>query len=77
MYLKKNKYKTTWRTKEPKVNAIYIGWLYMTWLVHSVRRLVDTKRVIRIRISKNRQHNYQKKKYKKDKQRSTKHYTEN
>jgi predicted HicB family RNase H-like nuclease len=33
--------------------------------------------VITIRISKNIQHNYQKKKYKKDKQRSTKHYTVN
>ena len=34
----------------------------------------DTKGVIRIRISKkNRQHNGQRKKYKKDKQRSTKH----
>ena len=34
----------------------------------------DTKGVIRIRISKkNRQHNGQKKKLKKDKQRSTKH----
>ena len=32
----------------------------------------DTKWVIRIRISKNRQHNGQKKKGKKDKQRSTK-----
>jgi len=35
---------------------------------------VDTKRLIRIRISKkNRQHNGQKKKVQKDKQRSTKH----
>jgi hypothetical protein len=33
----------------------------------------DTKRVIKIRISKNRQHNGQKKKVQKDKQRSTKH----
>jgi hypothetical protein len=34
----------------------------------------DTKGVIRIRISKkNRQHNCQKKRYKKDKKRSTKH----
>ena len=34
----------------------------------------DNKGVIRIRISKDRHHNGQKKK---DKQRSTKHYTEN
>jgi hypothetical protein len=33
----------------------------------------DTKEVIRIRKSKNRQHNGQKKKDKKDKQRSAKH----
>ena len=37
----------------------------------------DTKWVIRIRKSKDRQQNGQKKKEKKDKQRSTKHYTEN
>jgi len=35
----------------------------------------DTKGVIRIRKSKNRQHNDQKKKGQKDKQRSTKHST--
>jgi len=38
-----------------------------------VRRVEDTKGVIIIHISKNRQHNGQKKKYKKDKQRSTIH----
>ena len=38
----------------------------------------DTKEVIRIRISKkNRQHNGQKTKELKDKELSTKHYTEN
>jgi hypothetical protein len=40
----------------------------------SIKEFEDTKEVIRIRISKkNKQHNGQKKKVQKDKQRSTKH----
>ena len=40
----------------------------------NIEEFVNTKGVIRIRISKkNRQHNEQKKKVQKDKQRSTKH----
>ena len=39
----------------------------------SYEEFEDTKGVIRIRKSKNRQHNGQKKKRQKDKQRSTKH----
>jgi len=38
---------------------------------------VDSKVIIKIRKSKDRQPNDQKKKVQKDKQRSTKHYTEN
>jgi hypothetical protein len=39
--------------------------------IYSIRK--DTKMVTRIRISKDRQHNGQKKKYKRTKERSTKH----
>ena len=44
---------------------------------HNLRKFNDIKGVIRIRKSKDRQCNGQKEKGEKDKQQSTKHYTEN
>ena len=69
------------------IKYIYIiGHVYLsTWSDYSLftsyncrnmqKEFVNTKGVIRIRKSKDRQHNGQKNKKKKDKQRSTKHYT--
>jgi hypothetical protein len=48
-------------------------YVYLYWR----EEFEDTKGVIRIRKSKNRQHNGQKKKVQKDKQRSTKHTYKN
>jgi hypothetical protein len=46
---------------------------FLIQICESKEEFEDTKEVIKIRISKNRHHNGQKKKIQKDKQRSTKH----
>ena len=57
--------------KQPKAKRYLIKGKLLN--IMSYEEFGDTKGVIRIRKSKNRQHNGQKKKRQKDKQRSTKH----